>query len=498
MKKTKIETLKKVGGITLHVGAMLFVLAILLAACNPAPDNTMEGKVTPEEAKSIAREVFLWGMHPVGIYHWRHVYSQNAGINRIYWSRKPMKAFPRMATTPNATTLYGTAMLDLSEEPVVIVIPEITNLYWSVQMVDNYARWWHMIGSQFNAPGTVKRLLIGPDWSGSLPDGFVGADIVKSPSNFSGALVRIALTDDTEKELQLVNSIQDRITLMTLSQWEASGRKEVKAEDMPITPAKYPTYPGMDSISTPGRLKGMDFMRWVSLVLNDPSFTKQEDGYKEINALARFERIGLKAGTTFDPSLLAPEIKLAIEEGIEEGRKDAMALADKGTGVDRNGWDFSNDLRYKDTDWEQRAFYGLLALLAPIPSRSHTGSFCMKDSEGQPLSGEHKYTITFNLDDMPPVSEFWEMPLYDKEGYFYDNPLDRYSLNSFMLERGKLHTENGKLVIYVQHDKPSDPKQLQNWLPAPEDGFQFAARFYGAYTPIIDGSYNMPGVVRVD
>jgi hypothetical protein len=67
-----------------------------------------------------------------------------------------------------------------------------------------------------------------------------------------------------------------------------------------------------------------------------------------------------------------------------------------------------------------------------------------------------------------------------------------------MLERGKLHTENGKLVIYVQHDKPSDPKQLQNWLPAPEDGFQFAARFYGAYTPIIDGSYNMPGVVRVD
>jgi len=202
--KTIIETLKKAGGITLHVGAMLFVVTILFAACNPAPDNTKEGKVTPEEAKSIAREVFLWGMHPVGIYHWRHVYSQNAGINRIYWSRKPMKAFPRMASTPNATTLYGTAMLDHSEEPVVIVIPEITDLYWSVQMVDNYARWRHMIGSQFNAPGTVKRLLIGPDWSGSLPDGFVGADIVKSPSNFSGALVRIALTDDTEKELQLL------------------------------------------------------------------------------------------------------------------------------------------------------------------------------------------------------------------------------------------------------------------------------------------------------
>ena len=42
------------------------------------------------------------------------------------------------------------------------------------------------------------------------------------------------------------------------------------------------------------------------------------------------------------------------------------------------------------------------------------------------------------------------------------------------------------------------PYQRANCLPAPKDGFRFAARFYGAYTPLIDGSYNMPGVVRVD
>ena len=32
----------------------------------------------------------------------------------------------------------------------------------------------------------------------------------------------------------------------------------------------------------------------------------------------------------------------------------------------------------------------------------------------------------------------------------------------------------------------------------PNDGFQFTARFYGPYTPLIDGSYDIPGVVRVD
>ena len=53
-------------------------------------------------------------------------------------------------------------------------------------------------------------------------------------------------------------------------------------------------------------------------------------------------------------------------------------------------------------------------------------------------------------------------------------------------------------MIYVQHDEPTVPKRRQNWLPAPKKGFRFAARFYGPYTPLIDSSYNRPGVVRVD
>jgi hypothetical protein len=175
-----------------------------------------------------------------------------------------------------------------------------------------------------------------------------------------------------------------------------------------------------------------------------------------------------------------------------------LAQIAKGFGVQRNGWSFSNDLGYRDTDWLQRARWGFIAITTPVPSRSHTAALCLKDSQGRPLSGEYRYTITFDLNDMPPVTEFWEIPLYDREGYFYDNAIDRYSLNSYMLKRGKLHTEGGKLVIYVQHDQPGDPKQRQNWLPAPKDGFQFGARFYGPYTPVIEGSYNMPGVVRAD
>jgi hypothetical protein len=115
---------------------------------------------------------------------------------------------------------------------------------------------------------------------------------------------------------------------------------------------------------------------------------------------------------------------------------------------------------------------------------------------GRLLSGENLFTISLDLNDLPPVTEFWEIPLYDREGYFVDNPINRYSINSYMLARGKLHTADGKLVIYVQHEEPKDPIEQQNWLPAPRGTFQFAARFYGPHGPLIDGSYNMPGIMR--
>ena len=89
----------------------------------------------------------------------------------------------------------------------------------------------------------MRRLLLGPSWSGDLPDGFVGADIVRSPSDFAGVLARVALTDDTAEELALVNGIQDRITVMSLSDWIAAGRKDVKAEDIPLNKGDYPPIP---------------------------------------------------------------------------------------------------------------------------------------------------------------------------------------------------------------------------------------------------------------
>ena len=186
-----------------------------------------------------------------------------SALVRLSWERKAKKA-NRVATTPNATTLYGAGFYDLSKEPVVITVGDIKDHYWSIQLCDNYARWWHLIGSQFNAPGPVRRLLIGPNWSGKYPSDFVGAEVVQAQSDMMCVVGRVALTDDTAEELKAVNDIQDHMTAMSLSQWVAAGKKDVKAEDVPLTKGNYPAYPGMESVKEPGHLKGVDFLRSVS------------------------------------------------------------------------------------------------------------------------------------------------------------------------------------------------------------------------------------------
>jgi hypothetical protein len=107
--------------------------------------------------------------------------------------------------------------------------------------------------------------------------------------------------------------------------------------------------------------------------------------------------------------------------------------------------------------------------------------------------------LTFDTKNLPPVSEFWSIPIYDIQGYFVSNKIKRYTVNSFMYERGEFSVDkDGRLTFYIQPEEPTDPNQRQNWLPAPQGDFRFAARFYGPYAPLIFGTYKMPLPQRVD
>ena len=238
-----------------------------------------------------------------------------------------------------------------------------------------------------------------------------------------------------------------------------------------------------------------DFFEILALCLNDPTFTKRGDSIAERDQLARLAEVGIAAGQPFAFDALDDTTLVRMEAGYAAGKQQVASVFSTSM-IDMDGWSLGTNWGWFGTDFLRRAMAAAFGWGGAGP-HSHTAAFLFKDVDGQPLSGEHRYTLTFDVDDLPPVRSHWELPIYDADGYFVANSIDRYSLNSYMLDRGDLHISDGKIIIPIQTQQPDDPDAARNWLPAPPGNFRFAARYYGPDTPLIDGTYAMPPVTRV-
>ncbi|NKT06999.1 DUF1214 domain-containing protein [Rhodococcus hoagii] len=144
-----------------------------------------------------------------------------------------------------------------------------------------------------------------------------------------------------------------------------------------------------------------------------------------------------------------------------------------------NGWRLQSSLFFDDLDYVAKAGADDVAWGTPVPTSRTRSPTSSTTARGRPLEGRYRYTLTFDVNDLPPTTEFWELPVYDSAGYFIDNPVDRYSATSELLKAATMpwSTASSPLLAAGAAD---DPEQARNWLPtSPSDGFQLAARFYG-------------------
>ncbi|MGY3618841.1 DUF1214 domain-containing protein [Bradyrhizobium sp. USDA 10063] len=493
-----------VGAATAPVIAPITTSDVFAQTATTAPGSEGISRLTDKELHDLTKDAFFWGMHPVGMYELRYLFTQFEGTplfvgeGHLHWDRKPRTAEDKSVSTPNATTLYGAAYFDLSREPAVVVTPAVPDRYFSVQACDQYPRWYLMIGNQFTGREPQTHLVVGPDYRGSYPDQLASVQVHPAPSNFACFAVRYALKSDEPEEVAAVNALMDQTSIFPLSVWEANGRRAMRAENQPKLEGSYATIPRMSRlVEIATSLTGIDLLQMVSLVLNDRAMTLRKDSAKEIGTLEQLSRLGLRPGVRFDPSWLSDAQKAVVEAAFAEAKQECEAHVQAVMPKMSGNWLLSGAELMPDLqDYVKQGYYGLTTIGAPIDLRSHASAMAFVDSEGRPFDGAYRYTLTFDTNDLPPVTEFWELPIYDRNGYFVDNEINRYSINSFMLDRGKLHAEGGKLVIYIQNEKPRDPNRARNWLPAPKGPFRFVFRFYGPKGGLIDATYDMPGIVR--
>jgi hypothetical protein len=145
------------------------------------------------------------------------------------------------------------------------------------------------------------------------------------------------------------------------------------------------------------------------------------------------------------------------------------------------------------TDYEQRAvvaFFGLGANLredAVYPT-------AYWDQEGKQLSGQQRYVLHFDQDQLPPVKAFWSLTMYDQDTFLAANPINRYRLG----DRDPLkHNADASLDLYLQHQSPGPDKEA-NWLPAPADDFNVTLRLYWPKNSVLNGSWTPPPIQRVE
>jgi hypothetical protein len=463
------------------------VLAIALVATSSEGPVAAQGqaKLTEKQAIDIGTEVYIYGYPLVTLEMTRRVTTNiadpaglRAPVGQFAHARKYPPVAYRDVPGANADTLYSLAWLDLAKEPYILNIPDAEDRYFMMPMLDGWTDVFQAPGTRTTGTKAQTYAITGPHWKGELPKGVTQ---YKSATNMVWILGR-TYASGTAQDYEKVHSFQDKLSLVPLS---AYGKA--------YTPPKGKVDPDIDmKTSTKEQVVKMDAAAYFKLLAtlmkdNPPTVA-------DAPMVAQMAKIGLVPGKDWDISTLDPTVAKGLAKAPEAALAKIMAHAPN-AGKNVNGWIITTPTGVYGTNYLQRA---LLNWQGPgwNPPEDAVYPLARVDGQGKPLSGANKYVIHFAKGELPPVEAFWSLTMYDPEGFFVPNPLDRVDLS----QRSNFKfNEDGSLDLYIQKDSPGKDKEA-NWLPSPEGAFALFMRLYwpNEKAPsILDGSWKPPAVRAV-
>jgi len=145
------------------------------------------------------------------------------------------------------------------------------------------------------------------------------------------------------------------------------------------------------------------------------------------------------------------------------------------------------------TDYMTRAGIALIGLGGIWP-KDILYPVAFLDSDDKPLDAENHYVLHLGKGQLPPAKATWSVSMYNPDGFYVPNKLDRYHLAQRMPMQ---YNPDGSLDIYIQSKSPGADKEA-NWLPAPQSGpFNLVTRIFWPEKTALDHTWEMPGVTVV-
>jgi hypothetical protein len=375
--------------------------------------------------------------------------------------------------SPNVDTLYGATYVFLDQQgPMVLCVPPFPDRYFSVAILDAYFNNFAIISPRTYGNGGGNFLLVPPGWSGEAPEGITSA--ISSPTPIINLFQRIFTRN--EDEYDQLHQLQDAIRLVPLGKWGTSA--------VEFPPADLSPYAIQGMRMTRDPLKFFEYTNFYTGVNPPPD---EDHGLMEL-----FKSAGVGPGSQLPDD---PEKRQAIVLGVADAQAAINARITKGPF--RNGWTVPDPKIGQAGPHILSRATCQLTQLGAFPPQEAIYFFALRDADNNCLNGEHRYTITFAKDHLPPLHPFgfWSLTMYDESFLLVNNPIDRYIIRPD--QEGLTYSQDGSLTLYLQAEKPMGVPE-GNWLPAPEGVFSVALRAYLPQESILNGSWFPSGLNRVD
>lgn len=395
----------------------------------------------------------------------------------------PANQFSVMTQYPDASfravprtgldTLFATAWADLEKEPLVLSVPATGDRYYVIALFDLWSNVFASIGKRTTGTGAANFLIAGPGWQGTPPADV--KQVFRSPTRF--VWVNAQMQADGPKDYAVVNALQNQYKLTPLSSW---GR--------PYTPpAQVPVAAGVDTKTTPlEQIQKMDagayFRRLARLLKDNPPSPADAPMIEKLKSL------GIELGKEFDINKVTSSQARALRRAM-----GAYALLEKGVKklTTENGWIvMPKNMADYGTDYMTRAGIAMVGLgaIQPVDIAYPTA---FDDADGKPLDSSKRYVLHFDKGQTPPTNVTWSLSIYDPQGFYVPNALNRYNLAAWMPLQ---YNADGSLDFYIQTHSPG-PEKEANWLPAPASGpFNLVVRIFWPKEAALDGKWKLPGV----
>ncbi len=398
----------------------------------------------------------------------------------------PVNQFSVMTHYPDASfravartgldTLFAVAWADLNKEPLVLSVPETGSHYYVIALFDMWSNVFASIGTRTTGTAAANFLIAGPGWQGAPPADV--KQIYRAPTRF--VWVNGQMQANGPQDYAAVNALQKQYRLTPLGAW---GRPY-------DPPAEVPVASGIDAKTPPlTQVQKMDagayFGRLARLMKDNPPAVADGAMVEKLKVL------GIEPGKDFDMSKIDPDTAKGLQRAM--GAFDLLEKGVKKLKTD-NGWIvMPKDMGDYGTDYETRAGIALVGLGA-IQSHDVAYPTAFIDGDDKPLDGANRYVLHFDKGETPPTNAAWSVSMYDPDGFYVPNALNRYNLAAWMPLK---FNADGSLDMYIQANSPGADREA-NWLPAPASGsFSLTVRDYWPKQTMIDGTYKLPPVKKV-